>query len=461
MTRSPPLHPDLQRVRFGSKFRAAKLPKYSGDSDPGEFSRSYALAIEASGGSRDTMATCFPLALEGIALRWFWSLRPGTIRSWDQLRKKFRFAHTKAQIKGLSASLVIDAAWEGVTHPGLLDKLHRKPISSVAQLMTYFEEYARSEEGQMRRQAMIVPVQATGTKTYEVSPDLDRGARPTHDFRRQDFGRQDSVHGDSRRGRKHLRGEVLSITPRAPAKHQHTVHGENRSHDTDSCRTILALRSDYLERSAGRGFTDKGNPEPRPEAVQVVGRRDEPEAPGLAPEFGSAQAPKLEDALDRGKRVVLPIFGGGALGALSKRQRRDYVREVGHIGTSSSSVLPEWSHVPISFTAEDATGVKFPHADPLVISADIAGVEDMEKGKKSGSGRGYISWNDDMDKALLDTFVECYNKGDRCQNDWKSHVYTTAIKNVREKCNGEITKDNIMSRNKTFDKHHTIINDVW
>ncbi|KAG8077119.1 hypothetical protein GUJ93_ZPchr0006g44935 [Zizania palustris] len=68
-----PLHPDLQRVRFGSNFRAAKLPKYSGDSDPGEFSRSYALAIEASGGSRDTMAKCFPLALEGIALRWFWS----------------------------------------------------------------------------------------------------------------------------------------------------------------------------------------------------------------------------------------------------------------------------------------------------------------------------------------------------------------------------------------------------
>ncbi|KAG8096568.1 hypothetical protein GUJ93_ZPchr0013g35344 [Zizania palustris] len=42
-----PLHPDLQKVRFDSKFRAAKLPKYSRDSDPKEFSRSYALAIEA------------------------------------------------------------------------------------------------------------------------------------------------------------------------------------------------------------------------------------------------------------------------------------------------------------------------------------------------------------------------------------------------------------------------------
>ncbi|KAG8052562.1 hypothetical protein GUJ93_ZPchr0001g32888 [Zizania palustris] len=198
-----PLHPNLQRVRFGSKFRVAKLPKYSGDSNPGEFSRSYALEIEASGGSRDTMAKCFPLTLEGIALRCIWSLRPGTIHSWDQLRKKFVnniqgtfvapmstgslfqvkqqpgetlwqysqcFAHTKAKIKGLSAS----------------------------SLMMYFEEYARCEEGQIRRQAMIVPVRATNTKAYEVSPDLDRGARPAPDFRRQDSGRQDPVHRDSR-----------------------------------------------------------------------------------------------------------------------------------------------------------------------------------------------------------------------------------------------------------------------
>ncbi|KAL5680164.1 hypothetical protein ACJX0J_006549, partial [Zea mays] len=30
--------------------------------------------------------------------------------------------------------------------------------------------------------------------------------------------------------------------------------------------------------------------------------------------------------------------------------------------------------------------------------------------------RGYVPWNDEMDKVLLDTFVDYYNKGDRCQN---------------------------------------------
>ncbi|TVU02424.1 hypothetical protein EJB05_52080, partial [Eragrostis curvula] len=73
------------------------------------------------------------------------------------------------------------------------------------------------------------------------------------------------------------------------------------------------------------------------------------------------------------------------------------------------------------------------------------------------SSRGYVPWNDEMDKVLLDTFVEYFNKGDRCQNGWKPHVYTAAVKNVREKCNVNITKSNIDSRSKTFDKHYHVI----
>ena len=63
-----------------------------------------------------------------------------------------------------------------------------------------------------------------------------------------------------------------------------------------------------------------------------------------------------------------------------------------------------------------------------------------------------------MDKAMLDVFVEHYNKGDRAQNGWKPHVYTAVVKNVREKCELEITKDNIISRSKTFDKYYIVIN---
>jgi hypothetical protein len=79
----------------------------------------------------------------------------------------------------------------------------------------------------------------------------------------------------------------------------------------------------------------------------------------------------------------------------------------------------------------------------------------MESIKK---GRSYLKWSDQMDKAMLDVFVEHYNKGDRAQNGWKPHVYTAAVKNVRQKCESEVTKENVISRSKTFDKHYVTVN---
>jgi hypothetical protein len=82
-------------------------------------------------------------------------------------------------------------------------------------------------------------------------------------------------------------------------------------------------------------------------------------------------------------------------------------------------------------------------------------LQDIEKEKKTS--RGYVPWIDEMGKVLLDTLVEYYKKGDRCQNGWKPHAYIAAVKNVHEKCGVTITKDNISSRSKTFDKHYIIL----
>ena len=62
-----------------------------------------------------------------------------------------------------------------------------------------------------------------------------------------------------------------------------------------------------------------------------------------------------------------------------------------------------------------------------------------------------------MDIALLEVLVEHHNNGDHAQNGWKSHVYSAVIGNVREKCNVTITKENISSRCKTFEKHYEAI----
>jgi len=81
----------------------------------------------------------------------------------------------------------------------------------------------------------------------------------------------------------------------------------------------------------------------------------------------------------------------------------------------------------------------------------------MAKPKSKKGGRSYLSWTPEMDTALLVVLVEHHNNGDHAQNGWKPHVYNACIKHVKNKCDVDITKDNIVGRIKTFDKHYEII----
>ncbi|KAF7083757.1 hypothetical protein CFC21_087511 [Triticum aestivum] len=65
-----------------------------------------------------------------------------------------------------------------------------------------------------------------------------------------------------------------------------------------------------------------------------------------------------------------------------------------------------------------------------------------------------------MDEALLDVLVEHHNKGDHAQNGWKPHVYTHAIRHVKDKCNKDITKDNISGRMRTLDHHYEVVSKI-
>jgi hypothetical protein len=74
--------------------------------------------------------------------------------------------------------------------------------------------------------------------------------------------------------------------------------------------------------------------------------------------------------------------------------------------------------------------------------------------------RNYVQWSPEMDSALLGVLVEHHNNGDHAQNGWKPHVYSAAIKAVREQCGVAVTKEKIVSRCKTFDKHYEILSKI-
>ncbi|KAM3278900.1 hypothetical protein ACQJBY_046286 [Aegilops geniculata] len=79
---------------------------------------------------------------------------------------------------------------------------------------------------------------------------------------------------------------------------------------------------------------------------------------------------------------------------------------------------------------------------------------------EGGVRRNYTTWDDEMDGALLEVLVDHHNNGDHSQNGWKPHVYCAAIRNVKEKCNKDITKDNILGRLRTFDRYYEVITKI-
>ncbi|XBJ19698.1 hypothetical protein VPH35_010641 [Triticum aestivum] len=83
----------------------------------------------------------------------------------------------------------------------------------------------------------------------------------------------------------------------------------------------------------------------------------------------------------------------------------------------------------------------------------------MSEGTGTGK-RTYVTWDDEMDDALLEVLVHHHNMGDHSQNGWKAHVYSASIKNVKEKCNKDIAKNNILGRLRTFDNQFEIINNI-
>ena len=77
------------------------------------------------------------------------TIRQGPVKT---LRDYFRrFSQTKAQIRGISDSSVIDAATQGLAEGPLYDRLNRRLIRTVEVLMSKFEEYAWAEEKKPHR----------------------------------------------------------------------------------------------------------------------------------------------------------------------------------------------------------------------------------------------------------------------------------------------------------------------
>jgi hypothetical protein len=71
--------------------------------------------------------------------------------------------------------------------------------------------------------------------------------------------------------------------------------------------------------------------------------------------------------------MILPIAGGFAMEFQTKKQKKDHLRLLNNITVQGSVRCTDWSKTPITFTKQDLQLESYPHADAMVIQANIVG----------------------------------------------------------------------------------------
>lgn len=103
-------------------------------------------------------------------------------------------------------------------------------------------------------------------------------------------------------------------------------------------------------------------------------RQQQPKAEELPREAAQDRAPPAEQHQDAQRRVIQVITRSDPSWQSSKRQKMMQLQAVHNIASVGEGA-PRYLTQQISFGPEDTEGVLFPHQDPLVVSAEMAGFD--------------------------------------------------------------------------------------
>jgi hypothetical protein len=69
--------------------------------------------------------------------------------------------------------------------------------------------------------------------------------------------------------------------------------------------------------------------------------------------------------------TILTVTGGSNTDFETKRQRKDYYRQVNHVAVEGPITQTKWSHMPITFSSQDINLTSFPRTDAMVITVHV------------------------------------------------------------------------------------------
>ncbi|XP_066161963.1 uncharacterized protein [Oryza sativa Japonica Group] len=338
------------------QFKFPPVPRYSDETDPKEFLSIYESAIEAAHGDENTKAKA------GESIR-------------EYMR---RFSQARCQVQDIIEALVINAASAGLLEGELTRKIANKEPQTLEHLLRIIDGFARGEEDSKRRQAIQAEYNKASVAAAQAQAQVQVAEPPPLSVCQSQPAiqgqppRQNQAPITWRKFRTDRAGKAVMAVEEVQAFHKEFDAQQASNHQQPARKKVRKdLYCAFHGRSSHtteqcRNIRQRGNAQDsRPQQGTTV------EAPR---EVVQEQTPPAEQCQDAQRRVIQVITRANPPSQLSKRQKKMQTRMV-HSITSAGEGAPQYLNQLISFGPEDTEGVMFPHQDPLVISAEIAGFE--------------------------------------------------------------------------------------
>ncbi|XP_074377426.1 uncharacterized protein LOC141718951 [Apium graveolens] len=356
---------ELYRPPPGEERQFPKISEFNGKGDPEDHCEKYELLMVGMGHNDIMLCKMFKTYLKGSASMWYKSLKPRSIGSYEQLKRKFLKYYSHLCRKAKDTETLVHC--------------RQRANEELGDYLARFKEEAGMVTNLDKIKAM--GFLTVGLDLYKTQEGTTDQSEPT-DIRAQDQdltggiaerkeGRKESDRGAERRRDRDSAVFTLLNAPISkilheikgkpgfvrPAKMKVPNHKKNpdkycnyhrdKGHNTDECYHLKKLIERMIKdgelnqfvRDLRDRLVPKENPEEEVEA-------DEPER------------------RDRIRGEVKTISGGSILDKDSKTAKKKYARQVYNLYQFGQAK----PHMPMTFSTEDYEDVIRPHKDPLIIN---------------------------------------------------------------------------------------------
>ncbi|MQL85138.1 hypothetical protein Taro_017669 [Colocasia esculenta] len=390
---SSPFTEEVTSAPVPPKFQLLKFRRYNGTTNPVHHLDHFQGQVEMINITDALKCRAFMSTLDDAALQWFKALPARSVSDFSDLAQRFldhffntvqhslctddlwlvsqkenemfrdyakRFQIEVMKVVDLDLRTTVNILTRVCIDVSFMASVAKKPPVSLSDLLSRMQKYVRLEStlgaaGRLKR-----PLER-GNASSETSEKRPRREEARGDRHRDSENRRmsDRRPDEYRRVRDLPRfrrppSEILPIIKKLPEFRRpepitrppsgrgaelYCEYHKCFGHLTDQCRSLKMEISEMLR----RGIIGKDVVNGKPKDREQEGDRER-----------------------EGKGAVLVLAGGSAGGGDSGRKRKAYASAV-VLGINQPSLEP------ITFSADDAMGLSFPHDDALVIHADIDG----------------------------------------------------------------------------------------